>query len=83
MIHDHLQKIARNHKINSQSPVFVLVLTEVTAFNIHGIIIHLALSIPISRNNHNLDLNSERLKILQKKLNDIEYLVIDEKSMVE
>ena len=83
MIHDCLWEIARNYKINSQLPVLVLALIRVAAFNIHGIIIHSALSILISKNNHNLNLNGERLKILQKKLNDIEYLVIDEKSMVE
>jgi hypothetical protein len=40
----------------------------------------LALSITIS--SKNLDLNGERLKKLQKKLKGIEYLIIDEKSMV-
>ena len=81
MIQDHLLKIARNNNINIQSPVLVLVLTGVTAFNICDVMIHLALSIPISENN--LDLNRDRLKMLQKKLNGVKYLVIDEKSMVK
>ena len=55
-------------------------LTEIAAFNIYGITIHSALSILIFYNN--LDLNGERLKKLQKKLESIEYLIIDEKSMV-
>ena len=60
----------------------MLALTRIAAFNIHDIMIYSTLSIPISRNNHNFDLNGERLKILQKKLDGVEYLVIDEKSMV-
>ncbi len=80
MIHDCLQEIARNRKVNSQSPILVLALTGIAAFNIYSITIHSALSIPISRNN--FDLNGERLKILQKKLEGVVYLVIDEKSMV-
>jgi len=51
MICDHLQEIARNHKINPQSPVFILALTGVAAFNIHDVTIYSVLSIPISRNN--------------------------------
>jgi hypothetical protein len=82
MIRDRLREIARNHKTNSQSPVLVLAPTEVAAFNIWSITIHSVLSIPISRNNNNLDLNGECLKIFQKKLDGVEYLVIDEKSMV-
>ena len=42
--------------------------------------IHSALFIPISSNN--LYLNGEHLKNLQKKLESIEYLIINEKSMV-
>jgi len=61
----------------------VLTLIRVIVFNIHDIIIYSALSIPIFRNNHNLNLNSEHLKILQKKLDGIKYLVINKKSMVE
>ncbi len=80
MIRDHLWKIARNHKVNSQSPILMLAPTGVAAFNIHDVIIHSALSILISRNN--FDLNGECLKILQKKLEGVVYLVIDEKSMV-
>ncbi|CAG8622479.1 21470_t:CDS:2 [Cetraspora pellucida] len=42
--------------------------------------IHLALSIPIG--SANLDIDGERLKQLQKRLNGVNYFVIDEKSMV-
>ena len=80
MIRDHLWKITRNRKVNSQSPILMLVLTRVAAFNIHGVMIYSALSILIFRNN--FDLNGERLKILQKKLEGVVYLVIDKKSMV-
>ena len=58
----------------------MLVPTGVAAFNICSIIIHSTLSIPISGNN--LDLNGNCLKMLQKKLDGVEYLVIDEKSMM-
>src|ERR1051325_1907711 len=64
----------------AQSPVLVLAPTGVAAFNIRGATIHSALSIPISRNN--FDLNGDNLKKLQKKLDGVEYLIIDEKSMV-
>ncbi|GBC15565.1 ATP-dependent DNA helicase PIF1 [Rhizophagus irregularis DAOM 181602=DAOM 197198] len=80
MIRSRLQEIARNNNITEHSPVLVLAPTGVAAFNIRGITIHSALSIPIS--NNKLDLNGERLKKLQKKLEGVEYLIIDEKSMV-
>ena len=58
----------------------MVALTGVAAFNIRSTTIHSALLIPISSNN--LDLNGERLKKLQKKLEGVSYLIIDEKSMV-
>src|SRR5204862_123567 len=73
-------EIARNHNIEAQSPVLMLAPTGVAAFNIHGATIHSSLSIPISSNS--LDLNSDRLKKLQKKLEGVKYIIIDEKSMV-
>jgi ATP-dependent DNA helicase PIF1 len=80
MIQDRLQEIARSHNNDTQSPVLVLAPTRVAAFNIHSIIIHSALSIPISSGNFKL--NGDRLKKLQKKLEVIKYFIIDEKSMV-
>ncbi|RGB36292.1 hypothetical protein C1646_814122 [Rhizophagus diaphanus] len=74
-----INMISRNHNITEHSLILVLTPTGVAAFNICGIIIHSVLSIPIS--NNKLDLNSECLKKLQKKLEGVEYLIIDEKSM--
>src|SRR6266498_2572420 len=67
--------------VKSKSPVIVLAPTGVTAFNINGITIHSALSIPIIANK-NLDINGERLKQLQNRLQDVIYVIIDEKSMI-
>ncbi len=47
----------------SKPPVFVLVLTDVIAFNINGITIYSTLSIPIITNK-NLDIKGECLKQL-------------------
>ncbi len=44
--------------------------------------IHSALSIPINNSKNNLDLDGERLKKLQEKLEHVKYIIIDEKSMV-
>ena len=63
MIRSRLWEIAKNNDINAQSPVLVIAPTGVTAFNIHGVTIHSALSIPISKN---VDLNGDGLKKLQK-----------------
>jgi len=65
--------------IGYKSPVLVLAPTGVAAFNINGITIHSALSIPITSNN--LDINGNQLKQLQGRLENVTYIVIDEKSM--
>src|SRR5437764_10194336 len=64
--------------VRSKSPVLVLAPTGVTAFNINGITVHSALSIPIIAKD--LDINGERLKQLQNRLQDVIYVIIDEKS---
>lgn len=74
-----LQELAKRNGIDS-SPVIVLAPTGVAAFNIHGTTIHLALSIPV--NGNNFEITGERLKQLQKKLDGVRYIIIDEKSMV-
>ena len=66
--------------VRSKSPVLVLAPTGVAAFNINGITVHSALSIPIIAKD--LDINGERLKQLQNRLQDVIYVIIDEKSMV-
>ena len=65
----------------SESPVQVVAPTGVAAFNINGTTIHSTLSIPIL-NNKDFELGSNRLKELQERLQNIIYLIIDEKSMV-
>ena len=67
--------------IGSKSPAIVLAPTGVAAFNIKGTTIHSTLSIPIINDNR-LDIKGERLKQLQNKLQDVKYIIIDEKSMV-
>lgn len=62
------------------SSVIVLAPTGVVAFNIYGTMIHSALSILV--NGTSFDINGECLKHLQKKLNGVSYIIIDEKSMV-
>ncbi|GBC03495.1 hypothetical protein RclHR1_05150005 [Rhizophagus clarus] len=79
MIQDQLCKIGRDHDV-FVSPVMLLALTGVAAFNIHGITIYLSFSIPIS--SKSFDLAGENLKKLQKKLDGVYYFVIDKKSMV-
>ena len=68
--------------IGSESPVLVLAPTGVAAFNINGRTIHSTLSIPIIVNSKNLNINGERLKQLQSRLQNVRYFIIDEKSMV-
>src|SRR5439155_1088008 len=80
MIRIHLCEIARSHDVNAESPIVVLALTGVVAFNIHGTTIHSTLSIPVS--SKTFDLNGESLKKLQNRLKGISYFIIDEKSMV-
>ena len=60
--------------------MIVLAPTGVAAFNILGTTIHSTLSVPIS--NSNFDIEGERLKDLQKRLNGVKYIIIDEKSML-
>ena len=67
--------------VGSKSPVLVIAPTGVAAFNIMGITIHSALSIPIIANK-NLEISGEWLKQLQNRLQGVIYIVIDEKSMV-
>ncbi|CAG8520221.1 4050_t:CDS:2, partial [Scutellospora calospora] len=50
----------------SKSPIFVLALTGVTAFNINRTTIHSILSIPIPTSTH-LDMNKKQLKQLQNR----------------
>src|ERR1700722_8044303 len=61
-------------------PVIVLALTGVATFNIHSSMIYSTLSISINSSNFNIE--GERLKDLQKRLNGVSYVIIDEKSMV-
>ena len=65
----------------TKDPLLVLAPTGVAAFNIGGRMVHSALSIPIC-NNNNVNLEGERLKRLQQRLEGIKYIIIDEKSMV-
>src|SRR4051794_17547810 len=74
-----LQEMVRTE---SKSPMIVLALTGVTAFNIDGITLHSELSIPIINDSKRLKINGEWLKQLQDKLNHVRYVVIDEKSMI-
>ena len=72
----------RNMVENSdKSPVLVIALTEVAAFNINGATIHSTLFIPIKKGKDD-EMNSIRLKKLQERLQDVLYFIIDEKSMV-
>jgi hypothetical protein len=65
-------------------PVIVLAPTGVAAFNINGATIHSMLSILIINDKHGkgLDINGERLKQLQERLQGVHYIIIDEKSMI-
>ena len=65
----------------SKHLALVIAPTGVAAFNINGATIHSMLSIPIM-NKNNYDLDGKRLKQLQERLQNITYLIIDEKSMV-
>jgi len=79
MIQDHLCEIARDHNINV-SPVMLLALTGVAAFNIYSSTIHSSFFILVSAKT--FDLTGENLKRLQSKLDGVYYFVIDEKSIV-
>lgn len=50
-------------------------------FNIHGATIYSTLSVLI--NSSKLDIGSEQLKDLQRKLNGVNYVIIDKKSKME
>src|ERR1051325_9991126 len=66
----------------SKTPILVLAPTGIIAFNIRGMTIYSALSIPIINGNNNYDMEGERLKKLQQRLENVKYIIIDEKSMV-
>lgn len=66
---------------NESSPVQVIAPTGVAAFNINGSTIHSTLSVPI-HNKAKSELDGNRLKQLQERLQNVIYLIIDEKSMV-
>src|SRR6266540_4900342 len=76
-IRNQLRKMAG---IEYKSPVLMLTLTGIAAYNINGMTIHSILSIPIIIKN--LDINGERLNELQDRLQNVSYIIIDEKSMV-
>ncbi|CAG8615871.1 14657_t:CDS:2 [Cetraspora pellucida] len=76
-IHDNV--IAKNNNINDNI-LLLLASTGVTAFNIQGSTIHSALFILITGTNY--DLESNRLKTLQNKLQKIQYIIIDEMRLV-
>jgi hypothetical protein len=65
----------------SKDPVIVNAPTGVAAFNISGATIHSTLSIPIF-NKKSYELDGNRLKQLQERLQNVIYIIIDEKSMV-
>jgi len=81
VIRERLQTITG---IGQNPPVIVLAPTGVAAFNINGATIHSILSIPIINDKHSkgLDIDGERLKQLQERLQGVHYVIIDEKSMV-
>src|SRR6266498_5584034 len=66
----------------SNPPVIVIAPTRVAAFNINGATIHSTLSIPICNDKRLVDIDGKRLKQLQKRMNMVHYIIIDEKSMV-
>src|SRR5215216_3313128 len=66
---------------DSNTLVRVIAPTGITAYNINGVTVHSTLSLPIY-NNQGFDLDGNGLKRLQERLQDVIYLIIDEKSMV-
>jgi hypothetical protein len=62
-----------------KSPVLRLAPTGVAAFNIHGATVHSSLSLPVRGEDR---LTSDQLLQLQGRLGPIEYIILDEKSMV-
>ena len=73
-------EIKKKNKSNAKSPILMLIPIGVVAFNVYGITIHSTFSIPV--NNTNFDINSEWLKQLQNRLQNVKYIIIDEKSMI-
>ena len=65
-------------RLNTHTPVQVIAFTDVTAFNINRSTIHSMLSVPINNSNKNGELDGNQLKQLQ----DVIYLIINEKSIV-
>src|SRR5688572_10318458 len=66
---------------NGKLPILVITLTGVAAFNINGLTIHSILFILIMKDKK-YELNGNRLKQLQERLENVSYFIIDEKSMV-
>jgi hypothetical protein len=67
--------------VGSKTPLHVVTPTGVAAFNINGSMIHSTLSIPIL-NDKSININGDRMKQLQERLENVIYFIIDEKSMV-
>ncbi len=66
----------------SKNPVVILASTGVVAFNINSMTIHSMLSILIVNDKKQFDIDRECLKQLQERLDKVQYIIIDEKSMV-
>ena len=64
-----------------QQTCAVTATTGKASFNINGVTIHSLLNLPVGPRG-NMDLKGQSLVRLQKKLNDIEYIIIDEYSML-
>jgi hypothetical protein len=74
-------RLRRMAGIGSKTPVLVIAPTGVAAFNINGSMIHLTLSIPILTDK-SININGDKLKQLQERLENVTYFIINEKSMV-
>ena len=55
--------------------------TGIAAFHIGGITLHSALHLPVQKHNSN-DLRGQALAMLQHKMKDVRYLIVDEVSML-
>src|SRR5579859_2897251 len=60
-------------------PILRVAPTGIAAFNIHGATLHQTLSIPVRGHS---TLSAQQLLLLQGRLNHINYIILDEKSMV-
>ncbi|CAG8734123.1 633_t:CDS:2, partial [Racocetra persica] len=76
---DLLRIIIMRTTAEVNSPLLVLTSTGVAAFNINRLTINLALSIPICTKN--FDIGGEKLNQLQERLQNVKYIILDEKSM--